>query len=401
MNNNNEYQFSFDELDPFYADALKKQKKHSTGKFLKSLLCFTMAIVFTVGVSFGSIYIYDAYFVDRSVGSTANQQTTSGQPNQQSSNIVTYLPTSSKDALTVPQIYNKNINSVVAISTYKSQGGFESGVGTGTGIVMSEDGYILTNAHVVEGGTKIVVGLNDGSQYDAKVVGSDSKVDIAVVKIEASNLTAGNFGDPNALVYGEPAVVIGNPLGTNFAGTVTDGIISSTSREVEISGYIMKLLQTNAAVNPGNSGGPLINCRGEIVGVVSSKISADDVEGIGFAIPIDTALKVANDFVEYGYVKDRPMLGVTIETINSYYAQLYGTQPGLRVASVTDGSAADLAGILPGDRIIKFNGVEVSTSTALDYQKDKCKVGDTVKITVIREGQELTLDLTLKENTGK
>ena len=289
---------------------------------------------------------------------------------------------------------------MVAISTYLNQGGYQQAIGTGTGIIMSEDGYIITNAHVIEDGNQIMVTLNDGTEYQAQVVGSDSKVDIAVIKVEATGLTAGNFGDSDSLVHGEPAIVIGNPLGMDFAGTITDGIISSTSREVKIDNYIMNLLQTNAAVNRGNSGGPLINCRGEIVGVVSAKISVDDVEGIGFAIPINTALNVANDFIEYGYVKNRPMLGISVEVVPELYAQFYGSQPGLKVVSVQDGSAADLAGIMPGDRIIFFNGTEISTSAELDYEKDKYNIGDTVKITVLRENQEITLDLTLMENTS-
>lgn len=391
--NNNEYQFTFDDLDPFYEEALKKQRKNSTGKFLKSLAVFALFVAFTVTVSFGSVYIYTEHFAPASQSNNSTTQNTS-------QNTVTYLPTSTSDSLTTPQIYEKTINSVVAISTYLNQGGYQQAIGTGTGIIMSEDGYIITNAHVIEDGNQITVTLNDGTEYQAQVVGSDSKVDIAVIKVEATGLTAGNFGDSDSLVHGEPAIVIGNPLGMDFAGTITDGIISSTSREVKIDNYIMNLLQTNAAVNPGNSGGPLINCRGEIVGVVSAKISVDDVEGIGFAIPINTALNVANDFIEYGYVKNRPMLGISVEVVPEQYAQFYGSQPGLKVVSVQDGSAADLAGIMPGDRIISFNGTEISTSAELDYEKDKYNIGDTVKITVLRENQEITLDLTLMENTS-
>ena len=391
--NNNEYQFTFDDLDPFYEEALKKQRKNSTGKFLKSLAVFALFVAFTVTVSFGSVYIYTEHFAPASQSNNSTTQNTS-------QNTVTYLPTSTSDSLTTPQIYEKTINSVVAISTYLNQGGYQQAIGTGTGIIMSEDGYIITNAHVIEDGNQITVTLNDGTEYQAQVVGSDSKVDIAVIKVEATGLTAGNFGDSDSLVHGEPAIVIGNPLGMDFAGTITDGIISSTSREVKIDNYIMNLLQTNAAVNPGNSGGPLINCRGEIVGVVSAKISVDDVEGIGFAIPINTALNVANDFIEYGYVKNRPMLGISVEVVPEQYAQFYGSQPGLKVVSVQDGSAADLAGIMPGDRIISFNGTEISTSAELDYEKDKYNIGDTVEITVLRENQEITLDLTLMENTS-
>lgn len=400
MNNtDNEYQFSFDELDPFYAEALKNKKKKSGGKVFKVLGILLLIVIIAGAITVGSIMLYKGSSdVEMSVDQPSSQNLPSVGTNK-GQNTVTYLPTVQEDALTVPQIYQKNIDSVVAITTYVQQGGYEVPAGTGTGIVMTENGYIITNAHVVDGGTKIMVKLNNGSEYQATIIGSDSKVDIAVVKVEATGLAAGEFGDPNELVFGEPAVIIGNPLGS-FAGTVTQGIISATSREIEIGGYIMKVMQTDAAVNPGNSGGPIINCRGEIVGVVSSKISQDGVEGIGFAIPMDTALSVANDFIEYGYVKNRPMLGVSVEEINSYYAQYFGMQPGLRVASVQDGSAADIAGILPGDRIAAFNGVEVSTSAELNYEKDKCAIGDTVEVTIIRNGQQLILPLTLKENTA-
>lgn len=394
MNNNNEYEFNFDDLDPFYADALKKQKSKSRKNLFRSLGILALVLILVCAIPFASIYVYENMRKD-----DPSSHTTIANNNGTAQNTVTYLPTVNEDALTTPQIYSKTIDSVVAITTYVSQNGYETPYGTGTGIIMSEDGYIITNAHVIDNGSKIKVKLHDDTEYDAVVVGSDSKVDIAVVKIEATGLSAGTFGDPNELVFGEPAVVIGNPLGT-FAGTITQGIISATSREIEIGGYIMKVMQTDAAVNPGNSGGPIINCRGEIVGVVSSKISQDGVEGISFAIPMDTALSVANDFIEYGYVKNRPMLGVSIEVIDSYYAQFYGMQPGLRVASVQDGSAADEAGVLPGDRITAFNGIEVTSMAELDYEKDKCKIGDTVDITIIRNGQQLILPLTLKENTS-
>ena len=402
MNNDNEYQFSFDELDPFYVETLKAKKKKSGGKVFKALGIFLLILVFMGATAVGSILVYNKAIDTNTVPSIeeiAPSHDVTDKHQSGGQNTVTYLPTVDGDALTIPQIYQKNIDSVVAITTYAMQGNYEVPAGTGTGIVMTENGYIITNAHVVDGGTKVSVKLQNGSEYPATIVGSDSKVDIAVIKIEASGLSAGEFGDPNSLVFGEPAVVIGNPLGT-FAGTVTSGIISATSREIEIGGYIMKVMQTDAAVNPGNSGGPIINCRGQIIGVVSSKISEEGVEGIGFAIPMDTALAVANDFIEYGYVKNRPMLGVSIEEIDSYYAQYFGMQPGLRVASVQDGSAADIAGILPGDRIAAFNGVEVSTAAELNYEKDKCKIGDTVEVTIIRDGKQLILPLTLKENTA-
>lgn len=382
--------YNFDqEIDPFYTEALKKQKKNSSKKVMRNFGIFAASIFCMASVSAASIYVYDQYYLDKS-----------GAPveTQSDGNSIVYLPTTSKEALTTPQIYDKTIDSVVAIKSVQQNNGYLVGSGTGTGIIMTEDGYILTNAHVVESAGQITVTTSDGVDHEATVIGSDSKVDIAVLKIEATGLQAATFGDSNELVHGEPAIVIGNPLGMDFAGTVTEGIISSTSREVSIGNYIMKLVQTNAAINPGNSGGPLINSRGQVVGVVSSKIASEEVEGIGFAIPTDIALSVANDFIEYGYVK-RPMMGITVEEIDRATAQINRIESGLRVASVQDGSAADKAGMLPGDRILKINDVDVYTLADLDYEKDKYGVGETITLGISRDGERLTVELTLMENT--
>ena len=382
--------YNFDaEIDPFYNEALKKQKKTASKKFMKGLGIFAASVFCMVSVSAASIYVYDQYVLDKGVPI----QTESGN-----SNSIVYLPTVDKDALTTPQIYDKTIDSVVAIKSVQQSNGYYVGSGTGTGIIMSEDGYIITNAHVIEDAGKVTVTTSDGTDYEATVIGSDSKVDIAVIKIEATGLQAATFGDSNELVHGEPAIVIGNPLGMDFAGTVTEGIISSTSREVSVGNYIMKLVQTNAAINPGNSGGPLINSRGQVVGIVSSKIASEEVEGIGFAIPTDIALSVANDFIEYGYVK-RPMMGITVEEIDRYTAQINRIESGLRVSSVQDGSAADKAGLLPGDRILKMNDTDVYTLADLDYEKDKYGVGDTITITISRDGERMTKELVLMEST--
>ena len=303
-----------------------------------------------------------------------------------------YQPTYSEDALTSAQIYADNVSSVVAITSQ-----LPNGSGVGTGIIMKEDGYIITNDHVVGDAVSISVRTYDGNEYEAEVIGSDEKTDIAVIKIKATGLKAATFGDSDELVVGEPAVVIGNPLGLEFANTMTQGAISSTSRDIQIGSYIMNVIQTDASINPGNSGGPMFNSRGEVVGVVSSKIKTSEAVGIGFAIPSNTALKIANDFINYGAVQDRPMLGVTVEEINAYYAQMQGVETGVRVAEVVRGGAAEQAGIKVGDYITKFNGDEVTTISELNYAKDKCQVGDTVKVELNRQGEKVTVDLMLKD----
>ncbi len=305
---------------------------------------------------------------------------------------VVYQPSYSEDSLTAAQIYESNVSSVVAITTQMSNGS-----GVGTGIIMREDGYIITNDHVVADALNITVRTYDGKEYEAEVVGTDEKTDVAVIKIQAEGLKAAKFGDSDQVVVGEPAIVIGNPLGLEFANTMTQGSISSVSRDIQMGNYVMNLMQTDASINPGNSGGPLFNSRGEVVGVVSAKIKTSEAVGIGFAIPSNTALKVAQDFINFGSVQDRPMLGVTVEEINPYYAQMQGVETGVRVAEVVRGGAADLAGLEVGDYIAAFNGSPVSTISELNYAKDKCKVGDTVKVELRRQGEKVTVDLVLKD----
>ena len=361
------------------------------GKVLKAVCALALAACFTAGVSVGSIALYTKYGQN---GGSANSagNTVGGQK-------VVYTLSSETGALTAQEIFVKASPWVVAISC-SSESRFGTSQSTGTGIIMTEDGYIITNNHVIEGATSIVVTAGDGNDYQASVVGSEAQSDIAVLKIEATGLQAAEFGKSSDLVVGDTAIVIGNPLGLTFADTMTQGIISSIEREVQIDEYIMSLIQIDAAVNPGNSGGPLINSQGQVVGVVNAKVSDSDVEGIGFAIPIDTALDIANDLIEYGYVQGRPVLGITVMSITESQAYYYGYEPGITVTEVTPGSCAEQGGIKVGDKIVAFNGVEVSTSTELNFQKEKCSIGDTVTITVERDGQTLDLSVTLSQGTA-
>lgn len=311
---------------------------------------------------------------------------------------VVYTLSTEEGNLTPQEIFVKCNPSVVAIST-QSRSYYGIGESSGTGIIMSEDGYIITNHHVIDGATDIQVTTKDGV-YPAKVVGSEAKSDMAVIKIEASGLKPAEFGSSAELVTGDSAIVIGNPLGLEFADTMTIGYVSATEREVQISDYIMTLIQVDAAVNPGNSGGPLINSRGQVVGVVNAKISQDAVEGIGFAIPIDTAMTIAQDLIEHGYVTNRPMLGITVQSINEQQAAYYGYEPGITVTEVSPGSCAEQGGMKVGDKILAFNGVEVADATELNFEKDKCNVGDTVTITIERDGQQMDLTIVLSAGTA-
>jgi len=301
------------------------------------------------------------------------------------------------DALSTQAIYQKAVDWVVLISITEQYGGGRSSSGTATGVIYSSDGYIITNNHVVENAVTITVTTQDGKDYDAKVVGADPHTDIAVVKIEANGLNAAEFGASGELLPGDPAIVIGNPLGAEYASSITQGVISAPVREIQQGRYIMSLIQIDAAINPGNSGGPLLNAYGQVVGIVSSKIAATDVEGIGFAIPSDVALQVAEDFIQNGGVlKARPVLGISVSSFTPEQAQFYNARAGLIVQEIVEGGSADQGGMKVGDEILKFNGVAVATSTELNYEKNKCAVGDTVTVTVKRDGQTIDLEITLQ-----
>lgn len=365
--------------------AHEPQKK---GRWGRRLLAGLLVCCLMIGSSVASVAGYVWYIG----GNSANSK----QPVQGGQQVVYTLETR-EGALTPQEIFVKCSPSVVAIVS-QSQSRFGIAESSGTGIIMREDGYIITNHHVIDGAAQVTVTTKDG-EYPATVVGSEAKSDIAVLKIDAQGLTAAEFGQSSELVTGDSAIVIGNPLGLEFADTMTVGYVSATEREVQISEYIMSLIQIDAAVNPGNSGGPLINSRGQVVGVVNAKISQDDVEGIGFAIPIDTALDIANDLIEHGYVTNRPMLGITVQSISQEQAIYYGYEPGITVTEVSPGSCAEKGGMKVGDKIIAFNGVEVSDATELNYQKDKCGIGDTVTITVERDGAQLDLTIVLAAGT--
>ena len=268
--------------------------------------------------------------------------------------------------------------------------------GAGSGVIISQDGYILTCAHVIDGASNVSVQLYDSDQqYTATVVGSDSVADIAVLKIDATGLTPAVIGDSDKLAVGEEVVAVGNPLGT-LGGTVTNGIISALNRPVTVEGNQMTLIQTNAAVSPGNSGGGLFNANGELIGIVNAKSDDSEAEGLGFAIPINTATQVAKDLIENGYVP-RPALGITVLNINSeQLAMQYGVSTyGVYVLQVNPGSTAESAGLQPGDRIVSVDDVAVSENTDLTGYLQGKNVGDVVNIQVERDGKLMSFDVPL------
>ena len=295
--------------------------------------------------------------------------------------------------------------SVVAVTTEQMVtsnfwGGQQVVSGAGSGVIFTADGYIITNNHVIEGAQQIKVKLSDDTEYTAKLIGTDSQSDIAVLKIDATGLTPAVLGDSDSVQVGELSIAVGNPLGT-LSNTATDGIISGLDREVTVQGNTMRLMQTSAAVSPGNSGGGLFNANGELVGIVNAKSTGEYAEGLGFAIPINTAKQVAQDLIENGYVTGRPALGITVISISdAQTAMQYGVSSfGVYVQSVTSGSGADKAGMKVGDRIVSVGSQLVeSTSDVTNALKD-LNAGDVVEVQVDRNRELMTLNITLGERT--
>lgn len=265
--------------------------------------------------------------------------------------------------------------------------------GAGSGVLISADGYIITNNHVIEGATKVMVRLTSGTEYEAKVIGSDAQGDIAVIKIEEKDLPYAVVGDSSTLVVGEEVLAIGNPLGA-LGGSVTNGIISALDREITIDSQKMQLLQTNAAINPGNSGGGLFNMNGELIAIVNAKSSGSAIEGLGFAIPINYAYDIAKELIDNGYVTGRPSLGISYIEIDDYM-DLMRYRVNSYGIYVYDGGSTDLKN---GDRMIKLGDYEVTNSATLKSAIQSYKVGDTVMITVVRGGVYTDISVTLIED---
>lgn len=271
--------------------------------------------------------------------------------------------------------------------------------GAGSGVIISEDGYIVTNNHVIENSDNITVRLKNGESYDAVLIGTDSKTDVAVIKIDAAGLSAAALGDSDALSVGEDAVAIGNPLG-ELGGTVTNGIISALDREINLDGETMNLLQTNAAINPGNSGGGLFNSKGELIGIVVAKSGGNNIEGLGFAIPINDVKQVITDLMTDGFVRGRTSLGVTVVQLgDSRQAQMPGIgAQGVYIQSVSSASNAERAGLRAGDRIEKINNTAITTTEELSNAIEPFNVGDSFEISITRNGQPMTLTVQLQED---
>lgn len=390
-----------------YDNKEKKAKKPKT--WLVAMASALAASVFTAAV-FGT----GTYYMYKNSKPTVTQQASAPASTGSSDSAQTITYANGKQVLTIPQIAAQVGPSVVGVinkTTVQSQKYYDpfSGryyyysdpskssdetveQGSGSGIIISTDGYIVTNQHVIDGATEISVILNTGDEIGAKLVGQDTKTDLAVLKIDTDQtLTAATLGDSTQTQVGELAVAIGNPMGQEFSGSVTAGIISAVNRTMTIDNRTYNLLQTDAAINSGNSGGALINQYGEVIGINSVKLSQSGVEGMGFAIAISEAKPIIDDLIASGYVTGRPLVGIGIQE----------TRYGLFIGSVQEGSGAAEAGLQVGDMILEVDGQKASSSSEVNEIRDKKKPGEHLKFKILRDGETKEIDVRLTENADK
>ena len=393
-------------------DNSQKPRKNT----FRKVTSFLMAMVMVSG---GSIAVY------RNIAEKpVSVVTETNQKSSLTAETVSLINTESNsgNALTTEEVVQKVLPSVVGIEseftvTSMNNGyyyGFgnipstSSATGTGTGVVITEDGYIVTNAHVIydsEYGAglseNITVHMNDNNSYEAEVIGYDTDCDLAVLKIDATELTPAEFGDSDNLMLGESVTAIGNPLGFDLMNTVTSGIVSGLNRNITINDKAMNLIQTDTAINSGNSGGPLINKYGQVIGINSSKMTSSygeaNIEGICFAIPSNKTAKIIDDIMEYGYVTGKPQLGISCQDVTEDISHMYNMPVGVYITDVSADSASEKAGLQSGDIITAVDGIEVSTAEELNAQKNTHSAGDTIEVTYVRNGKEHTAEITLDE----
>ena len=315
-----------------------------------------------------------------------------------------------KTEMTDAEVYAANVNSTVSINVtgatgYNIFGQPVQSASSGSGFILTTDGYIVTNYHVVEDAQAIQVTLYDGTEYDAQYVGGDEDYDIAVIKVDATDLQPVTLGDSDGLHVGDRVLAIGNPLG-ELTFSMSGGMVSSVNRAINVDGTPFNMIQTDASINPGNSGGPLLNSYGEVVGIVSAKYSSysnESVEGLGFAIPINDVSSMIQDIMTNGYVTDRAYLGATVGTLNTSMAQQYrfDITQGAFIYSVEEGGPADQAGLQLGDVITAVDGTEITSLDSFTAVKKGYRTGDTSELTVYRQGETLTLTLTWGETPAE
>lgn len=363
-------------LPTYSQPSLKPQKKK------KKILGYVAAVVATIFLTTGICLAVTIPMIN----SVSHNQQYNGYPlsSSKSANFE-QLTKSDGSQLSVVDIAKKIGPAVVGIESQQesySIFGKQTGTGSGSGIIIRNDGYIITNQHVIDNGQNLTVIMNNGKEYPAKVIGQDITTDLAVIKIDASGLPTAELGSSSELEVGELAVAIGNPLGQEFAGSVTVGVISALNRSVTVGNRTFSLIQTDAAINPGNSGGALVNSYGQVIGINSVKV--ESAEGLGFAIPIDAAKPIVDELIANGYVTGRPMIGISPRDITPEMSRQYDIPEGVYVVQVSPFSGAEKAGIQQGDVIVEANGQEVKTLEDLNNIKNKLKAGDSMPVTIKR-----------------
>lgn len=386
-----------------------KEKKHYGRKILKGAGLLILAAAMVIASSGITAGLTSAYWksqyntmlknLNEKAAALQSQIDTLNQEIGESSGVLA----PSDGALSAGEIYQRNVNSVVALTCAKvttSNGQSYTATSAGTGFILTAQGHIVTNHHVIEDATAIVVTMADGTEYAAKLIGSDATNDVALIKIEAENLTPVTLGSSRDMQVGDQVVAIGNALG-ELSSSLTVGYISGTDRTVNTEGSVLNMLQMDAAINSGNSGGPLFNARGEVIGITTAKYSGTttsgaSIEGISFAIPVDDVVELLDDWREYGYIRSA-YLGILVADVDSAAAEYYGFPVGAYVAGVEPGWCAEAAGLQEKDIILEVGGYEVTCRSDLSRALRRLEPGETVTIVVWRSGQELILTVTLDE----
>lgn len=383
-----------------------QNKKPKMDKGLKVFL-------WTFGVIVGLAVLFLLSAITASFLKNNNINLFSSQGSQVSGNtpiLNTKDRTEDENAMSAQEVYAKVAPSIVGIVTYNpSKGLISSGAGQGSGIIMTEDGYIITNAHVIGNSDKYNVTVVIGNkEYQAKVVGFDIRTDLAVVKIDANGLSPAAFGNSDQLAVGEWVLAIGNPGGLEFSNSLTRGLVSALNRSLKSENSSVnsssKFIQTDAAINPGNSGGALVNMYGQVIGINTAKVK--DFEGMGFAIPINTAKSVVDDIINKGYVSGRVKLGISVRPVSAYEAHINDVPQGILILEINEGNNLISQGVKVGDIITKIDGMNTTNTSDLYGELNKHKAGDTVNLTLYRRSalssQSTTLDVkvTLQEDKG-
>ena len=421
--NSNDFEYEYDWDDQYYSTGPTQPPKERGGlmALMLILVIFLFGIITVLGIL--NIRLFQELKLKKQEAELSISFTTEAtlppetespvipeeasviQDVQQSSSLQLQQTPQSRDnipvegGLSLQEIYAQNIHSVVSISCTGYSGG-----STGTGVILTKDGYIVTNAHVVDGAGSIDVQLTDDRILSAVLIGSDEISDLAVLQVEANDLIPAQFGDSAQLRVGDTVAAIGDPLGVKFRGTYTDGIVSAINRDVDMDGRTMTLIQTNAALNSGNSGGPLINCYGQVIGINTMKIGAftdsAGVEGIGFAIPSATVKDIVDQLITQGYVSGRPTLGIEGEALSSFYQHYYRLPAGLYITYVDPGSDAHQKGIQDGDMLLNVDNHRITTMDELKSVLFDREVGETVEVIIYRSGERYRVQLTLGEHKG-